>query len=711
MEFAVRHFIPGRIRLCVPALCQRRSLAEAMLDWLRRQSGVKAARINYDCASLVVEYDRAHEALFRTLIGRLRFMNFDELRRLIGVADQAGARSAGSAQGLKAASFPSRRTPLVLPTISLALAFSANPVVRGINLPLMLWNAYPIALRAWRVFRREGRLNIDFLDTLAVAASLALGNPLAGAIVIWLIKLGDLIRDLTAAGSRRAISELLEFQSKRAWVVRDGAIVSIPAIELVAGDEVVVYPGEMIPVDGEIIEGRALIDQKTITGEGLPVTREKGEAAFAATVIRDGQLTIRALRVGADTTAGQIARLVESAPVGDTRMQNHAERFADRLVLPTLAIASGTALVSADFNRFLSLVIVDYGTGIRVAAPTAVLSSMTHAARVGIIIKSGHHMERLAEVDTIVFDKTGTLTHGAPSVIDVIPYLDHITPAHLLGLAAAAETRLKHPVAEALRNKARELRVNIPACDETQYRLGLGVEGQVNGYYLHVGNERFMRQSDIVVRAAANDRAALDEQGYSCLYIAVDGALAGLVPYADQIRAESRGVVRRLAQMGIKNSVMVTGDNGVVARAVSRRLGLTNQFADMLPADKAGIIQELRRSGKVVAMVGDGINDSPALSFADVGIAMKHGPDVAHESAHVVLMEDSLLKLVQAVEISRGAVGLIKQNYAIVAGLNTLALGLALPGGLISPVTTALISNGSAILASLNGIRPMLRYQ
>jgi Cu2+-exporting ATPase len=575
----------------------------------------------------------------------------------------------------------------------------------------MLWNGYPIAKRAWRVWSREGRLNVDFLDVLAITASLLQHNAMAGAIVTWLIRFGDWIRDLTAAGSRRAIAELLEFQSKTAWVIRDGAVVSIPAIDLVVGDEIIVYPGEMIPVDGEILHGTALVDQKTITGEGLPVTRTKGQEAFAATVIHDGQLTIRAIRVGSDTMAGQIAELVESAPLGDTRMQNHAEKFADRLVLPMLALATGTTAVTADFNRFLNLVIVDYGTGIRVAAPTAVLSSMTHAARAGIIIKSGAHMERLAEVDTVVFDKTGTLTRGSPAVLDVISYLDNITPNHLLGLAAAAETKLTHPVAEALRGKARELRVNVPACDETQYRLGLGVEGQVNGYYMHVGNERFMRQSGIRVEVSTSDRARLDERGVSCLHIAVDGKLAGLAPYADEIRVESRSVIKDLAALGIKNSIMLTGDNEVVARAVGKRLGLTRQFADMLPADKASVIQDLKRAGNVVAMVGDGINDSPALSFADVGIAMRHGAKVTHESAHVVLMEDSLRKLVQAMEISRGAVSLIRQNYAIVAGLNTFALALALPGGLISPVTTALLSNGSAIIATLNGIRPLLRYR
>jgi Cu2+-exporting ATPase len=703
MEYAFRHSMRGRVRLSIPALATNRRLGDSVLAWLKAQTGIKSARINYDCASLVLEYDPAREAMLKLLLERLKSASLPEIKALCACAE-------GSAQQNKAPDV-SKNVPLALPTLSLAMAFSTNPVLVALNMPLMLYNAIPIAKRAWKVWANESRLNIDVLDTLAISASVLQGNPLAGCIVTWLIKLGDWIRDLTAAGSRRAIGELLEFQTKTAWLLRNGAVVSIPATELRVDDIIVVYPGEMIPVDGEILDGQATIDQKTITGEGLPVSRGKGEAAFAATVIREGQITVRALRVGAATTAGQIVHLVESAPIGDTRMQNHAERFADRLVTPTLALAASTAAVTGDFNRFLSLVIVDYGTGIRVAAPTSVLSSMTHAARAGMIIKSGGHMEKLADIDTIVFDKTGTLTHGMPAVIDILPYQNHITPNHLLGLAAAAETKLQHPVAEALRTKARQLKVNIPPCHETTYRIGLGVEGQVNGYYVHVGNERFMRQSDIAVGKAERDRSALDERGFSSLYIAVDGKLAGLVPYSDEIRAESRPVIEKLHSMGIAHSIMLTGDNSVVARAVCRNLGLTEHFADMLPADKASVIQDLQRAGRRVAMVGDGINDSPALSFADVGIAMKHGAEVTHESADVILMEDSLWKLVKAIEISQGAVRLIKQNYGIVASLNTLALALALPGGLITPEVTALISNGSAILASLNGIRPILRYQ
>ena len=403
--------------------------------------------------------------------------------------------------------------------------------------------------------------------------------------------------------------------------------------------------------------------------------------------------------------------MTDSAPLGDTRIQNHAEKLADRLVVPTIALAAGTAAITSDFSRFLSLVIVDYGTGIRVAAPSTVLASMTRAARLGIIIKSGGHLERLAEVDTVVFDKTGTLSHGVPNVVEVLPFNPHISADHLLALAVAAETNFTHPVAEALRVRLRELDVQLPPVEDAKYRVGLGVEARVNGYYVHVGNERFLQQSSIRIDHIAAERSAIETRGCSCLCVAVDGSVAGLIAYEDRIRAESGPVVAALHRMGIRETIMLTGDNSRVAAAVGGRLGLTRHIAEMLPADKAEVIQDLQRTGRRVAMVGDGINDSPALSFADVGIAMRHGPDITHEAADIVLMEDSLWKLAKAIEISRDAVGLIKQNYAIVVAMNTLALGLALPGGLISPIVTALLSNGSAVLASLNGIRPLLRHR
>ncbi len=657
---------------------------------------------------LVVTYDESQRPLLDSMLDYMRCLTPRELMAFIAVSELPEATEP---QQIPPAAPPATLGPsaMVLPSVSLALAFVASPVAIAVNVPLMLWNGWPIARRAWGVWRREKRLNIDTLDTIAITASIGQGLFVTGGLITWLIRLGDWIRDLTARGSKHAIADLMEFQSRSAWLLVDGSVVSVPAARVVAGDLIVVYPGEMIPVDGEVVDGDAMIDQKTITGEGLPVSRGKGEAVFAATALREGQITVRASRVGVDTVAGQIAKLVDSAPIGDTRMQNHAERFADRLVVPTLGLAAGTAALTFDYQRFLSLVIIDYGTGIRVAAPTSVLASMTYAARSGIIVKSGGYMERLAQVDTIVFDKTGTLTQGLPEIIDIRTYQNHLSADHLLGLAVGAESRLQHPVAEALRAHARDRGITVPLSDAPEYKVGLGVQGQINGNYVHLGSERFLRGSGIRVEQAVRDRAMLDESGYSCLYMAVDGKLAALIPYADKIRPESRDVVRRLHEMGIRNTVMLTGDNATVANAVGARIGLTRQFADMMPAGKAEVIAQLQREGNIVAMVGDGINDSVALTYSDVGIAMRHGPEVTHESAHVVLMEDSLWKLVQAIEVSRGAVALVKQNYGIVAVLNTLALGFALPGGLVSPAFTAVLSNGSAILASLNGIRPLLR--
>ncbi len=705
MKYTVRHWIPGRIRLHIPALEQPGLATGPIAEWLSAQDGIKAARINQAAATLLVEYDEAHRGEIDGLLETLGEISLRDLRNLMALTAKPAAVAAAPA---KPKPKPGAQI-LALPTVSLGLALSANPVALAVNIPLMLWCAYPIAKRAFGIMRREKRLNVDFLDTLAISASIFQGLMVTGGIITWLIRLGDWIRDLTAQGSKKAIAELMEFETRSAWKLEGGSVRAIPAMQLQPDDLVVVYPGEMISVDGEVVEGTCMVDQKTITGESLPVSRGKGEMVFAATAIREGQITIRATRVGTQTVAGQIAMLVDNAPIGDTRMQNHAERFADRLVAPSLALAVGSAAVTADFNRFLSLVIIDYGTGIRVAAPTSVLSSMTYAARSGIIIKSGGHMETLAKVDTVVFDKTGTLTHGTPEVIDVIGYSNRISPDYLLGLAVAAESRLTHPVADALRAAAVRRGIEVPVCDAPDYKVGLGIEGQVNGHYVHLGSERFLRQSQIRVQQASSDRASLDEHGYSCLYMAVDGKLAGIIPYADQIRPESRQVVQRLHEMGIRNTVMLTGDNATVARAVGGRIGLTRQYADMMPSGKAEVIAQLQKEGNVVAMVGDGINDSVALTYSDVGIAMRHGAEVTHESAHVVLMEDSLWKLVQAIEVSRGAVGLIKQNYGIVAVLNTLALGLALPGGLVTPTFTAILSNGSAILASLNGLRPVLR--
>jgi heavy metal translocating P-type ATPase len=459
-----------------------------------------------------------------------------------------------------------------------------------------------------------------------------------------------------------------------------------------------------------VIKGRASVEQKTITGESLPVDRQVGSKVYAATVVREGKLYLRAERVGRETTAAQIVRMVSDAPIGETRIQNYAEKFADRLVAPSLAVATGLCAVSGDVNRFLSMVIIDYGTGIRVAAPTSVLASMIHAARHGIMIKGGSQIEKLNRVDTILFDKTGTLTEGRPHVQSIRSYDErHFPSEKILALAAAAEARLTHPVAEAVLAKARELKVKIPPRSDSRFHVGLGVEVHVNGHTVHLGSERFLRDQNIRLDSAIGDLRQINSYGHSALLLAVEGKIAGAISYADQIRPECSAVIKTLHNRGLRDLTMLTGDNSTVAAGVASRLGLDRFVANVFPAEKAEIVAELQREGRVVAMVGDGINDSPALARADVGIAMKGGADIAREAADVVLMEENLWKLIAAFDVSSDAMKLIRQNFAIIAGLNTLAYALAIPPGLINPGITTLISNGSAILATLNAVRPVMK--
>jgi len=573
------------------------------------------------------------------------------------------------------------------------------------------YSAWPSLRRAIEVFVREKRMNVDFQDSVSIVLALLGRQHLAGATMTWLIALGDAIRERTALRSKRAIEGMLSFQGQLCWVLRDKRKVQVSVSELHAGDCVVIYPGELIPVDGTVLKGAATVDQKTITGESQAVEKRRLQEVFAGTIVQTGQLYVRTIRCGSQTVVAQIVHAVETAPVGETRAQNYAEKVADRMVAPNLALSAGLYASSSNIERFLSMVIVDYGTGIRVAAPTAILASMTDAVRQGIVIKNGAAIEKLASVDTIVFDKTGTITRGEPVVTEVLSYLPREFPRRrLIALAASAEARLKHPAANAVARLARDEGIPSPGRRSYRFHVGLGVRARIGELEIRIGSAKFLQAAGIDLASAEADVKRCDAAGSGRLLLAAGKTLVGMMVLADEIRPEMQSVIRQLRHRGIQHIVMLTGDNACVARHVADGIGLSEFISDVMPAQKAEVVQRLKATGRTVAMVGDGVNDSVALAYADVGIAMHHGADIAREAADVVLMEDYMGKLVGAIDISRNAMRLITQNVGIVTSLNTLALGLAIPPGLVSPATTALISNGSAILASLNSMRPVLKY-
>jgi heavy metal translocating P-type ATPase len=581
---------------------------------------------------------------------------------------------------------------------------STNPLL----LLLLVGSSWSVFSRALDAVVYRNHLNVDVLDASATTLLTLQGQLPAAAFMIWLVNLADYIRDRTMARSREAISAVLDYQRDHAWVQRGDVKVRVPVDELQPDDVVVIYTGERIPVDGTVVAEEGLVDQQMLTGESMPVRKGIGDRVYAATLVRDGKLYIRAEQVGTETEAAQIVRLVQEAPARDTRIQNYAEQWADALVPFSFLGAGVTGLFTGNLNQAASILIIDYGTGIRVAAPTTVLASMTKAARHGILIKGGRHLEQLASVDAIVFDKTGTLTMGKPEIVRVVSYSQAFSSDEVLAIAAAAEQRLNHPVAEAIVRAAEAREVDIPERISSNYTIGLGVEAKVNGYAVCVGNQRFMDHKAIpMTERARRDSARLERRAAAPLFVAIDGRLRGVLGYADPLRPEASDVIRALRAQGIKEIVMLTGDHPNVARQVAENLGISRYVAEVFPDEKADIVRTLQQEGYTVAVVGDGINDSPALAQADVGIAVNGGTAIAQDTAHVALRAGDLWRIPMAVDIAKEGVHLIRQNWQIVAIPNSAALGLAC-FGLLGPIGATLISNGSAIVALGNALRPLL---
>jgi Cu2+-exporting ATPase len=696
------HAIPGRCRLRVPLLGCDPHVQQRIEICLSAEPQVLAFSCNLDCDSLTVRHSGSVERILAVLRRRLAR---PKRKRSAPAAEAAG--KPGMAVG------PQADEPLSHPAFAWACGALALAPVKAFGpvawFPLLVCGV-PIWQRALGTLYRERRLNVDFLDGLALAIGLARGQLGTGALMAWMVHLGDVIRDRTALRSKRRIRALLDFQTVTARrLAPDGTVRMVRADELLAGQMALLLAGDVVPADGTVDSGIAAVDQRNITGESVPATRRKGELVYAGSSVLEGRITMRVTQAGDTTAAARIVQMLEAAPVGETRIQNYAEKFADRLVAPLLGANAALLVLTGNMDRFMSISIVDFGTGIRVAAPTSVLTSMMRAARQGILIKSGVHVERLATLHGIAFDKTGTLTHGRLAILDVRPLAGGMDADRLLQLAAAAESPLRHPVARALVAHATGARgLVLPECRDVDFAIGLGVRASVGQHQVRVGSERYFRQAGIATAPAAAYLQEVEREGHAPLLIAVDESLVGGLAYADELRPEAPAVVAALRKRSIRDIVMLTGDRGGVARRVAEKLGIRRYFAEVLPADKAEIVDRLRNGGGHFAMVGDGVNDSPALARADVGIALVQGADIARDAADVVLMEDSLLRIVDAIDISRGAMALVRQNYTLIAVCNTLALGLALPAGWVSPAAITLLSNGSAIAASLNAMRPLL---
>jgi P-type Cu+ transporter len=567
-----------------------------------------------------------------------------------------------------------------------------------------------ILIGGWPVFRgvveaaRKRQVTSHTLMTAGVIAAVAIGEWTTAVLIVFFMRFADWMEELTTGRSRQAIKQLTELAPPTACVLRDGSETEMPVEAVRAGDVVLVRPGERIPVDGEVLEGQSPVDEASVTGESVPRDKEPGDRVFAATVAQSGFLKIRATRVGTDTTFGLIVRLVEEAEAQKAPVQRFADRFAGYYLPIVLTIALLTFLLTGQVLNAVAVVVVACACAIVIATPVVVLASVGSAARRGLLIKGGIALEQLARVDTVVLDKTGTLTHGHPQLTDVVP-LNGLPDPELLSLVAIAEKRSEHPLARAIAAAAAERGLRLGEPESFATLPGRGVVADVAGRRWSVGNRTLLAERGIKAGTRAEAAASeLERQGKTAFFAASDDEIAGLVAVADTTRPDASEALAELKQLGIERMLLLTGDNGRVAAAIAGPLGIEYR-AGLLPEDKIAEIKRLQAEGRVVLMVGDGVNDAPALAQADVGVTMGvAGTDVAIEAADVALMREDWKLVPDAVRLGRRAARTIRQNLGFTASYNALGIGLAAVG-LLPPVWAAAAQSLPDVAIMLNSAR------
>jgi heavy metal translocating P-type ATPase len=575
------------------------------------------------------------------------------------------------------------------------LGGGSNRYITAIGVVCTLVGGFPIFHEAYENITQR-RMTMELSMTIAIVAALAIREVFT-ALVITLFVLGaEILEGLTVGRGRQAIQRLIDLLPKTATVRERGRWKDVGTNQISVGDEVLVRPGARVPVDGEVVGGHSFVDQAPITGESMPVEKAVGALVYAGTINQSGALEVRVEHLGRDTTFGKIIEAVERAERSRAPIQGIADRLAGYLVYFALAAAAITFLITHNTRSTISVVIVAGACGIAAGTPLAILGAIGRAAQDGAIIKGGLYLEKLADVDTILLDKTGTLTYGTPEVMEIRPAVG-VTTESLLKAAAIAESQSEHPVAKAILTKASQMHIHFRNPDRFDYTPGRGIIAEIDGEEIAVGNWMHLQDEGLTGAAAmqgTSDGAVLVTRG---------GHLLGSIRVADLLRPEAKEAIRNLKSMGLK-TILLTGDSRKVAEPVGKGLGVDEILAELLPEQKLQRVEELLAQGRKVVMVGDGINDAPALARATVGVAMGSGTDVARESADIVLIGSDLTKLVETVRIARRCHRTIMQNFVGTLVVDSIGVGLA-AFGFLNPLLAAFIHVSSEMTFILNSAR------
>ena len=552
------------------------------------------------------------------------------------------------------------------------------------------------------------RIEVPVLDATAIGVSIFRGDISTASSVMFLLSLGEILEEWTHKKSVGDLARSMSLNISKVWLVRDGQEIMVPVTEIRSGDPVRVHMGNVIPFDGCVTDGEAMVNQASLTGESVPVRRTEGSTVYAGTVVEEGEITFKVKEANGSSKYEKIMAMIEESEKLKSSLESKAEHLADRLVPYTFLGTGLVWLLTRNMTKTISVLMVDFSCALKLAMPLSVLSAIREASTHDITVKGGKYLEAMADATTIVFDKTGTLTKAQPTVVEVISF-DEKSPDELLRIAACLEEHFPHSMAKAVVREAEKKHlVHEELHSKVEYIVAHGISSMLEDKKVVIGSYHFVFE-DERAQIPAEKQELFDHLSaeYSHLYMAIDGRLAAVICIEDPLRPEAAEVVKELKKTGITKVVMMTGDSDRIARTIAERVGVDEYYSEVLPEDKAGFVEKEKAAGRKVIMIGDGINDSPALSASDVGIAISDGAEIAREIADVTIGADNLYEVVTLKKLSNALMKRIRKNYKAIVGINAslIALGVA---GVFQPTTSALLHNTSTLVISMKSMKNLL---
>ena len=693
MKFQIKNESKRRIRIHMSVYRMNYVQADTLQYFLTGLNGIQEVKVNDQTCDVTIYYNGDHNDR-QDMLKKLQGFHYDEIEVPEHYIQNSGRELNAEYQDKlvwKVAFHYARRWFLPAPLNACYNTVAAIPyVVKGLK---CLWNR---------------KIEVPVLDGTAIGVSVIRGDYTTAGSVMFLLGIGEILEEWTHKKSVGDLARSMSLHVEKVWMKQDETEVLVDSNKIQKGDRIVVHMGNVIPFDGTVTDGEGMVNQASLTGESVAVRKNEGAGVFAGTVLEEGELTIRVTAVGGGSRYEQVVKMIEESEKLKSGLESKAEHLADRLVPWTLGGTALTYLLTRNVTKTLSVLMVDFSCALKMAMPISVLYAIHEAGAHHITVKGGKFLEAVADADTIVFDKTGTLTKAKPTVVKVVSF-DGRSEDELLRIAACLEEHFPHSMAKAVVHAAQKRGLEHEEMhSKVEYVVAHGISSSVENKKVIIGSYHFVFEDEKT--AIPEDKKAVLEslpQEYSHLYMAIEGKLSAVICVEDPLREEAADVIRALKAAGISKVVMMTGDNEHTAKAIARKVGVDEYYAEVLPADKAGFVEREKAAGRKVIMTGDGINDSPALSASDAGIAISDGAELAREIADITISADDLYQIVILKQISDQLMKRIRKNYRSIVGINSTLIGLGVLG-IIQPTTSALLHNTSTLLISLGSMRKLL---